>query len=304
MNPEEVKKESAVESREKLKNNLGLVLCTRQKNGQRLLVKDQAEMAEQINLASVQFDFRGQTEEQISAGWDALLKLRVEHPQMNISIHGETPKFDEETLEIKNKERVSAELKAAELLGVTEYTVHPLPIGQKLFDSLPAETKDKLINNYCKTLGESVVEMIAIGKTIPLSIENMSGEGVDGLYGQKVEELVLLLEKIKAYLIGRGLSADEVEKNLGITFDINHALHNIPAEDYEKVLRPWFENLKDKIKVIHLYAPSAVNPDYQNKYKLVLDLASEFSPQAKLFLESKQSPEVTNAIFTETKKID
>jgi hypothetical protein len=72
------------ESREKLRQGFGLVLCTRQKDESLAVLSDQIETAETIRPAAVQFDFRNREIEEIRESQAALCALRNKLPGMQL----------------------------------------------------------------------------------------------------------------------------------------------------------------------------------------------------------------------------
>jgi hypothetical protein len=185
------------------------------------------------------------------------------------------------------------------------YGLNPLKVGliiQKLFNELVQIDKQKLIDIYCDTFVQSIIKAIEKDRQFSVAIENMPQKGDDGSYGQNVDDILSVINKIENKLAGLGVDSEVAGKYVGATLDINHALHDVTEQEYASVLEEWFKRLGGYLRVIHLYTPSQFDSKYQEKYNLCLDFASQFSPNARLFMESKQSPEVTRAIYLQTRE--
>lgn len=295
--------ESPSEKRTRLKNNIGVVLCTFQKNGTYSSPESQIELAGQINAPAIQFDFRDRTLEEIKSFASLLLDYRHTNPYSSISIHGDTPDFSDVDLTIKNYERIREELRFLQDIVGDSYTVHPPLISSLVFKHLPEEVQNGLIENYAHVFIEAIEEAVAHNNNFCISIENMPHGSSEGLFGQNIDELTLLLKKVREDLPRHGISEDFAKKYIGITLDINNALNDVETIDYRPILRRWFKGLGDNIKVIYVNAPSSVTPIFIDKYNLAIELAARYCPNAHIMLKSKQNAETTLKIYRSSKDI-
>ena len=300
--PQDNDEEKNAERLEKLKEGFGVTLCAKQKDGEIIPLEDQIELAEKMDTSSVQFDFRNRTDEEIDRSAENLIKYRQEHPDMNLSIHGETPQIEAATLKLRNSDRTAKELILVQDLASESYTVHPPSINSKLFSGLPQETKDEIVGNYCSIFTEAIEKAVAAKKSFSLAIENMPNKGDEGSWGQTVDDIMLLIRKIESTLVSKGIDPTTAREYVGATLDINHALHDTETENYGDVLKSWFEGLGDYLKVIHLQAPSSIDRKFTEKCILSLELAARFNSNARLFMESKRNPETTEEIYKKSRE--
>ena len=140
-------------------------------------------------------------------------------------------------------------------------------------------------------------------KKFSIAIENMPVKGNGGAWGQSIEDILLLLKKVEQSIIEQGVDPLVAHGYVGATLDVNHALHGADQKDYKNILESWFKGLGDYLKVVHLYTPSSIGEELKEKYKLCLEFASQFNPNARLLMESKQSPEVTKELYNSAKQI-
>ncbi|QQR82625.1 TIM barrel protein [Candidatus Campbellbacteria bacterium] len=291
--------EQFAEKRQELHENLGIVFCTEQKDGTHTRLLDHIHLAETLGLPSVQFDFRKRSEEEIIEACDTLRAFREAHPDVDISIHGETPKIDPETLEIQNKKHMSTTLEYASELGIESYTMHPLALRDQLWKELSAEAQHALLTHYASLCAQSFTNHVTENTpSCSIAIENMPKKGAEGAWGQTPEDIHTLVQYISEYCMANGVTTETVEDHIGITLDINHALHDVDPADWEAELTSWFKIFGTRIRVIHLYAPSHYGETLNTKYQLVLDLAARYSPDAHVFLESKQDTEKTAEVYS------
>lgn len=298
---QDVPSEKSLERRKMLLEGLGIVLCTKQKDGGFATFEDQIKLSEDLNLPSVQFDFRNREDDEFEKGLELIRLYKQTHPETVVSIHGETPKINESDLSIKNTKRIDEELNFIKEIGGESYTVHPPSINSKLFDSLPPETKDSIIENYCSIFIDAIKAQSAKNDRFSVAIENMPTKGEDGSWGQKIEEIISLIKNIEARLLQESFNPTEAKSHVGATLDINHALHGANREDYEHILESWFKGLGEYLRVIHVYTPSQADDSFNDKMMLSLKFALQFNPNARLFVESKQNPASTKEIYTRVK---
>lgn len=294
--------ESDAEKRERLEKSFGVVLCTKNKQGENTPLLEKIELAREMQLPSVQFDFRNRTVEEIQTAIPELLKYKQGYPEIIFSFHGDTPRVDEKTLDFINRDKIFGEIELLGDLKGESYTVHPFAVSKKVFEAASPGEKEKVINNYCTIFSEAIKSAINKGNNFYVAIENMPNKGEDGSWGQTVQEMMFLIKKIEEGTCENiGLNKEKVCEYVGVTLDINHALEGVEIKDYESVLVEWFKKLGDYIKVVHLYTPSEANPEFKQKYDLVIDLAVKFSPKTRIFMESKQDPEITKQVYSDTK---
>jgi hypothetical protein len=284
-------------NKEHLKESFGVALCAKLKDGSTAQLSEQIDFVEKMRPSAIQFDFRNRTLEEIQQSKQSLHQLVERNPNMRLSIHGETPKINESDLSIKNLERIAFELNLVDDLKTESFTIHPPSINTKLFQEASEEIREKILENYSTPFVNQIIHTINLGQTLCIAIENMPTKGEEGSFGQTPEELKVLLSSIEARLVESGIDQQTSSEHIGITLDINHALHGVDPEEYEQKLTEWFVQLKNDIKVIHLYTPSEMGNDIENKHNLVLDLAAKYSPDTQLFLESKQNLETTENIY-------
>lgn len=305
MNPNEGTPEQyIVQSREKIREMFGVAISTLQKDGGTTSLSDQVEVASTMEIPAIQFDFRNRTIEEIQEGLEALLQYRSAHPDVVISIHGDTPKIDETDISIQNHDRLLEELKIVQELIGESYTVHPPSVQSKLFESLSPEVRATVIDRYAAIFCGAITAAYAQGKKFSVAIENMSAQGEEGAWGQKVEDILFLIQKIEKELIAQGVDPIAAHEYVGATLDVNHALYEVNVPDYQTILETWFKGLGDYLKVIHLYTPSALNTKFSEKYRLCLDLAAQYSPHARLLMESKQDTSVTTKVYAAARQIE
>lgn len=289
--------ESFAEIRKKLAEGFGIAVCTTQKSGHTTSLIEQIGFIEKLCPACVQFDFRNRTAEEIREAVPLFETFRKNNPDMALSLHGESPKINEDDAGMKNQERITYELSLATLLSAESFTVHPPSINFKLYSELDGKTQDTIIDSYASVFAEYLEKVNGSEKVFCVAIENMPGKGDGGAYGQTPDELNTLISRIKTLLLNKGILPERIEESLGVTLDINHALHDIENDHYEEVLEHWFGTLGQKIRVIHLYTPSKYDSVYAGKYELVLNLAARYSSRARILMESKQSFEVTKNVY-------
>jgi len=195
------------------------------------------------------------------------------------------------------------ELDLLQRLSGESFTVHPPSINLKKFNSLPGDLRDTILQNYSNIFVQPIMESVAKKQRFSIGIENMPKKGENGSWGQEIGDLLMLLRKIEQILVDKGLELEVAHQYVGATLDINHALHGADVKDYKRVLEEWFKGLGDYLKVVHLYTPSSVGEEFNEKYKISLKLASQFNPNARLFMESKQSPDITERLYDAVKNV-
>ncbi len=294
--------ETPAEKRTRLRNNIGVVLCTVQKNGTYSSPENQVKLAGEIDAPAVQFDFRDRTLEEIKGFASLLLDYRNLNPYSSISIHGDTPDFNDEDLTLKNYERIREELRFLQDIVGESYTVHPPLITSLVFKHLPPEIQNGLIENYAHVFIEAIEEAIAHDNKFCISIENMPHGSSEDLFGQTIEELLLLIRKIREDLPRHGISEEIAKNYIGITLDINNALNDVETIDYRLMLRRWFRGLGENIKVVYVNVPSNVTVIFVDKYNLALELAARYSPNARIMLKSKHNAETTVRVYKASKE--
>ncbi len=302
--PQQNNEVEQAERRRHLKENFGVVLCTKQKNGGTPSIEDQARLAEEMGLPAVQFDFRNRSLEELEQARKVLHEYRSKYPESTIDIHGDSPQINEQDLSMKTAERTITELELLQEVGGAAYTVHPPSINSKVFTGLPQEKRELIIGNYCEVFIKAIVEAIKNNKQLNIAIENMPVRGDEGAYGQTIEEIMSLIKKIQSELQKQGIDIETANKYIGVTLDVNHALHGAEGKDNLAVLENWFKGLGEYLRVIHLYTPSEAKEEFVDKYKTTIDLAAKYSPHAQIFLESKQNPEITKKVYAAAKEID
>jgi endonuclease IV len=257
------------------------------------MLRQQFELVKNLRLKEWQVDLR---ERSLNLIEDELLKFRQESPATNISFHGETPQINEGSLDIRNIERLRQETNLAVEVGSDIYTVHPPSISREIFYRLSSEQQGVLLQNYANFFAESIKQALDSGKQLVVAIENMPA-GEDK-FGQSIEEVSLLLNKIDEILNKQyNISSQDIERFVGITLDVNHALHGaVDVSAREKILRSWFDGFGKKIKAFHIYCPT--NPEgFQHKFGQFLKLYKEYGIDAPIYLESKKSLKKTREIF-------
>jgi endonuclease IV len=291
------------ERREILRTGFGVALCTKIKEGGTASFENQVKLAEEMNLSAVQFDFRNRDDEEIEQSKTALSNYRKAHHDVALSMHGETSKIDETNLDFKNKQRTFGEIEFLQEISGESYTVHPPSINQKVFKELPDDARNRIIKNYSDMFAQVIKKAFGGEKKFSIAIENMPVKGNGGAWGQSIEDILLLLKKVEQSIIEQGVDPLIAHGYVGATLDVNHALHDANPKDYRNILESWFKGLGDYLKVVHLYAPSSNGEEFEEKYELCLELASQFNPNAKIFMESKQNPEVTKELYNSAKQI-
>jgi len=181
--------------------------------------------------------------------------------------------------------------------------VHPPSVSEEKFLEAPDHVREVVIQKYADTFAEQIISAISNGKKFAVAIENMPVKGAKGTWGQRIEDVVTLINAVESAVTKQHIDEKVAREYVGATLDINHALHDVEPEQYESVLRPWFETLRERLKVVHLYMPAEYGSDLEEKYKLTLNLAAEFAPGARVFIESKRDKETTKQIYSTTRKV-
>ena len=294
--------ETPAEKRARLRNNIGVVLCTVQKNGTYSSPESQIELAGEINAPAIQFDFRDRTLEEIKGFASLLLDYRNLNPYSSISIHGDTPDFSDTDLTVLNYERIREELRFLQDIVGDSYTVHPPLISSLVFKHLPEDVQNGLIENYAHVFVEAIKEAVEHNNKFCISIENMPHGSSDDLFGQSIEELLLLIKKIREDLPRHGISEEIAKNYIGITLDINNALNDVEIVDYRLILRRWFRGLGENIKVVYVNVPSNLTAIFVDKYNLAIEFTARYSPHAHIMLKSKHNSETTIRIYKASKE--
>ena len=291
------------ERRALLQREMAVAFSTRSKNGSLVTLQEQIEFFGELELHSAQFDFRNRMPHAQEAMGETLATFRELHSDVAISLHGETPTIDETTLKIKNADILARELDISKEIEAESFTVHPPAVSQEHFDAVSEEERNKVIANYASLFAEKIKIAIDEGRRFSVAIENMSDEGGIGAWGQTPEAIKHLVQSIEHQLVNKyNVHPDVAHQYVGTTLDVNHALASVDdPEQFESTLEKWFQELAEYIKVIHLYTPSDVNAHLMAKFDMTLSLAARYSPDAHIFLESKQVPEITKKVFTTLK---
>lgn len=296
MSFESTPQNKAETAQERLNSDLGIVFCTEKKDGGHTTLEDQIEEAENLNLPAVQFDFRKRTYEELLATQERLETYREANPRSYLSIHGETPKISKENVAIENHDRIVQELRIAKTLGSESYTVHPPRVNIEIWKSLTDAVREQILENYSSMFVEEIVS-VALEENFGVAIENMPTKGEEGVFGQTTEEIGSLVGRLENALVIKGIDAETAQKRIGITLDVNHALHGVAADRWEEELTRWFEEFGERIKIVHIYTPSNAGDEFKRKYQVTLDLAALHSPNTKIFLESKQESGTTATAY-------
>ncbi len=293
------------ERKERLRDGLGLVLCTRQKDAENAPLDQQVGLAHEMHLPAVQFDLRNRTDEEVMSSLDRLKSFREQNAESSISMHGETPKIDHSTLEISNGERIKKELELTRSLGGESHTIHPPNVSSGVFEHAPEEVRRTVVENYARLFTQSLKASIDDGTDFSIAIENMPTKGSDGAWGQSPEELELLISTVSEVVSSElGIGTEEVLEHVGMTFDINHALHGVEDEKAaDFILGEWFARLGKHIRVVHVYMPSGETDSFAHKYKKSIELAALHAPHGRIFLESKNGADSTRQIYASAKEI-
>ncbi len=294
---EQEQQEKYLKNIERLRSGLGVAFCTKDKEGGTNTLQEQIALAEEMGLATIQLDFRNRKLEDILGAKDIMLEYRRLHPDVTVSIHGETPKIDDSTLDFKNHKLTLGEIEFLQEMSGESYTVHPPHINSKFFNELPEDVREKILQNYADMFAEAVFKAVGADKRFSLAFENMSNTGEAGSWGQNVEDILILIKRVENAIIDRGIDSEIARSFVGATLDINHALHGAKLEDYDSVLNSWFSKLGEYLKVVHLYTPSEAGEDFKRKCKASLELAAQYNPNALLFMETKQKPDATKRSY-------
>lgn len=287
---------------EKLRENLGVVLCAKNKEGKLVSVQEQIKLAEEMRLRSVQFDFRHMSLEEIILAREALIEYSRQNPETKISIHGDNPLINPEELDFINEEKIRSEIDLLLDLKGDSYTVHPPAINSKIFDEATPEQRERIMLNFAHIFRALLERLSQQDENICIAFENMPNKGLESSWGQTTEDMLSLIEIIRRVATEVGIPDHVISKHFGVTLDVNHALHGVDEGEYSSTLESWFSKLGENIKVVHVYVPSSVNDNFRFKLGKCLELASKFSPNARIYFESKQSAEVTKEVYGDAKK--
>lgn len=295
---------SALEKRNRLKNNIGVVLCTIQKDGTYNHHEEQIQLAKDLNSPSIQFDFRERTMNEIGSFATNIIEYRNENLHTSISIHGDTPELDETNLQIKNHDRVREELRFLQDISGESYTIHPPNITSQIFKSIPKEVQTKIVENYTRVFTDAIKEAITHNNKFHINIENMPHGASGDLFGQSADEILLLLKSVREDLHLHGIDTEMAHAYTGVALDINHVLHDVETIDYRVVLRRWFRALGENVKVVYINTPTNLVESFINRYNLTLELSARYCPRARIMLKSRKDSETTLAIFERVKHLD
>jgi endonuclease IV len=258
------------------------------------LAKDLGVKELQIDLRKI--DLRNMPPNLIDLIKDELLKFKRERPEINISFHGKTPRINESSLEIENIKRFQMEIDLVIEVGVNIYTLHPPSIYSDVFYRLSPEQQEILLQNYANFLAQSIKKALDSGREMVIAIENMPAG--KGKFGQSIEEIILLLNEVERVLKQKyGMFFRDAERFVGVTLDVNHALHGInDVLTMEETFRNWLKNLGRRIKAFHFYCHTDPNV-FRRKFIRFLKLYEEYGLDVPIYLESKKSIEKTREIF-------
>lgn len=292
----ELNEQKAELIKHRLLENLGISFSAKSKEKMPFSIEEQLATAQELGLKELQVDLRSRSD--IESTKEALLEFRRKSPETNTSLHGDTPKIDESTLELKNVDKLRQEIELATETGSDIYTVHPPSISHELFSQLPEEQQAKIIDSYATFYAESIRRAIDSGKLLVIAIENMPAKGEAGSWGQSPEEINLLVHKTMETLESRyGVEPKDSERFIGVTLDINHALATTGWNEREAVMREWIDVLSEKIKAFHVYSPSSPGAEFDQKLGQFIKLYKEYGLDTPIYLESKHASEATKNVF-------
>jgi hypothetical protein len=302
-NPELEAQEKYLKNIEKLRQGLGVAFCTKNKEGGICSLQEQITLAQEMDLATIQLDFRNRKLDDILDAKDVMLEYRRLHPDVAVSIHGQTTQIDASTLDFKNRELTLGEIEFLQEMSGESYTIHPPHINSRIFKELPEDVREKILQNYANIFAEAVLQAISKDKRFSLAFENMSNVGDEGSWGQNIEDILTLIKRVENTIIDKGIDPEIARSFVGATLDVNHALHGAELEDYDSVLNLWFSKLGEYLKVVHLYTPSEASEDFKRKCKLSIELAAQHNPNARLFMETKQGADATKRSYGVLKEV-
>lgn len=296
MNPESRNAENREMTKERLIQNWGISFSSKHKDGNTVTVEDEIRLAQDLDLHNVQIDLK---DKDVSALRRKLLEfVRANDENLSVSLHSEIPQIDEETLGVKNAEKIEEEIDLAVTLGAKVFTIHPPNISKKLFDSISGNQRESIIENYCVFLSKAVMSVLKSGKSLTIAVENLPAKGEGGNFGQTPEEIKILIDRIKDILTVRmGIEPSEVDKFVGITLDVNHALSG--KTETQEELTSWIKILFGSVKAFHVYAPGEVDQKFNERFDLVMSLCREYGIDVPIYLESKQDLRTTKKVFLE-----
>jgi hypothetical protein len=290
-----------LETTEKLRENLGVVLCAKNKEGKLVSIQEQIKLAEEIGLRFVQFDFRHIPPEEMISTREALMEYRRQNPETQITIHGDNPLINPEELNFINEEKIRSEMDLLLDIKGDSYTVHPPAINSKTFEQATPGQKERIMHNFAHMFFVLLERLSQHDENFCIAFENMPNKGLEGSWGQTIDNMLFLLDTIRRAAVKVGIPDHLIGEHLGVTFDVNHALHGISEEEYSTTLESWFSELGESIRVIHIYVPSKFNNDFRFKLDKCQELASKFSPKARIYLESKQSAGITKSLLDKSR---
>lgn len=258
------------------------------------LAKDLGVKELQIDLRKI--DLRNMPPNLIDIIKDELLEFKRELPEVNISFHGKAPRINESSFELENIKRFQMEIDLVIEVGANIYTVHPPSISSATFHRLSPEQQEKLLQAYANFLAQSIKKALDSGREIVIAVENMPAG--KGKFGQSIEEIILLLNKVKTILEQKyGVVPQDAERFVGVTLDVNHAIHGInDVLTMEETFRNWLKNLGKRIKTFHFYCHTDPNV-FRRRFSRFLKLYEEYGLDSPIYLESKKSIEKTREIF-------
>ncbi len=292
-----------LENKEKQRNifrdNFGVSYSTRPKGiKEGRPIEEALSVALEPGLNHLQVDFRNRT---LSSDDRSRLKDFVAgHPDLQFSVHGKSWVIND-NLDVIDNEEINNDLEVAMELNCGPYTIHPPefsdPTIAKEVGSSPSQL-EKVIDNYAHRLAEIIKQAEAEGNhRFSVAVENVPMVNNEFT----IDVLKQVIEKVKAQLPA------ELHDRIGITLDVNNALHfsvesgNETADTARKEdLKGWFDAFGQDIKCFHLYCPEEADPAYLYKMSFLRGLYDEAGLSVPVFLESKKSSETTKRVFADS----
>lgn len=285
--------------RSRLLDNWGISFSSRLKDKTHIPIEDQLAIAKEVKPQELQIDLRGRPDlDHIKKN---ILQFQQESGATNMSLHGETPQIDEFTFEIKNIERLRQEIQLAIKTGSDIYTIHSPHIPKEAFAKLSLERQECILQTFSSFVAESIKQALDAGQFLSVAIENIPVKGEEGKIGHSIEDINSILDRVVKILDAQyGLDPQDVERYIGVTLDINHALTK--GDNPETIMRQWFDSFGKKLKAFHIYSPSSPSPEFDHKLSQFIKLYKEYGIDAPIYLESKQTPIATGEVFLAGRK--
>lgn len=284
-------KEGAREIASIAPERLGVSLSAKTKSGGKREVTDLLRIAKGTGATEVQVDLRKGSQEDS----DAIERFTEENPNVRLTIHAASPTLNPETFETLNEELIKKQAEASLVANGALLTIHPPGIKRLDWETAADANRIKIKDNFAELIADVIINASLKGRTLQIAVENLPTKGDEGNWGQTPEEIKEILDLVGDKLAQRGLSQDEIDRCVGITLDVDHALSGgKPEEEIDK----WLKTLGSRIKAAHIYCPSSPREDFKQKFLRSTQKLGPLASDFPVYIESKQSESATQEVYS------